>query len=114
MLALAKYAQAKQEFVAEPEAQFHFSGLAIAEFKLGNQTAAQQAFSALVSQVGDSAVYQQAEVMAQWGRIDDALKALERAHEVGDSGLIYLATDPLLDPIRKDARFVSLMRALNL
>lgn len=114
MLALAKYAEAKQEFVAEPEAQFHFSGLAIAEFKLGNQAAAQQAFSALVSQVGDSALYQQAEVMAQWGRTDDALKSLLRAHEVGDSGLIYLATDPLLDPIRKDARFMSLMRALNL
>ena len=52
--------------------------------------------------------------MAQWGRTDDALKALQRAHEVGDSGLIYAATDPLLDPIRKDARFASLRRALNL
>ncbi len=113
-LALGQNAEAKQEFAAEPEAQFHFSGLAIAEFKLGNQLAAQQAFSALVSQVGDSAVYQQAEVLAQWGRTDDALKALMRAHQVGDAGLIYAATDPLLDPLRKDARFASLLRSLNL
>lgn len=111
---LGRYADAKREFAAEPEAQFHFTGLAIAEFKLGNRAAAEQAFSSLVSQVGDSAVYQQAEVLAQWGRSDEALKALQRAHEVGDSGLIYAATDPMLDPIRKDPRFLSLMRSLNL
>jgi TolB-like protein/Tfp pilus assembly protein PilF len=114
MLALRRYGEARQEFAAEPQAQFHLSGLAIAEFKLGNQAAAQQAFSALVSQVGDSAVYQQAEVLAQWGRADEALKALVRAHQVGDSGLIYAATDPLLDPLRRNAGFVSFLRSLNL
>lgn len=114
MLALHRYAEAKQEFLAEPEAQFHFSGLAIAEFKLGNEAAAKQAFSTLVAKVGDSAVYQQAEVLAQWGLADDAFKALLRAHDVGDSGLIYAATDPLLDPLRRDARFLSLMRSLHL
>lgn len=114
LLGLGRYAEAKREFAAEPEAQFHFSGLAIAEFKLGNRAAAQQAFSDLVSKVGDSAVYQQAEVLAQWGKPDYALRALQRAHEVGDSGLIYAATDPLLDPIRKDRRFAPLMRSLNL
>ena len=114
MLELHQFAQAKQEFLAEPEAQFHFSGLAIAEFKLGNPAAAKQAFSDLVSKVGDSAVYQQAEVLAQWGRTDDAFKALLRARDVGDSGLIYAATDPLLDPLRGDARFIGLMRLLRL
>ena len=53
-----------------------------------------------VPTLGDSALYQQAEVLAQWGRTDDALTALERAHRIGDSGLIYAATDPLLDPLR--------------
>lgn len=114
LMGLGRYADAKREFTAEPEAQFHFTGLAIAEAKLGKRPAAEQAFSALVSQVGDSAVYQQAEVLAQWGRSDDALKALQRAHEVGDPGLIYAATDPLLDPIRSDRRFGALIHALNL
>ena len=114
MIALGRYPQARQEFVAEPEAQFHLSGLAIAEFRLGNKDAAQRAYSALVSQIGDSAVYQQAEVLAQWGRAQDALKALVRAHEVGDSGLIYAATDPLLDPLRRNPEFISFLRKLNL
>ena len=114
MVALGRFDVAKKEFTAEPEPQFNLSGLAIAEFKLGNKAAAEAAFSALKSQVGDSAVYQQAEVLAQWGKPDDALKALLRAREVGDSGLIYAATDPLLDPIRKDPRFTGLLRSLKL
>ena len=114
MIALGRYADAKKEFEAEPEAQFHFSGLAIAEFKLGDSGRAEQAFSALITKVGDSAVYQQAEVLAQWGKSDAALEALRRAQAVGDSGLIYAPTDPLLDPIRGDLRFKELMRVLNL
>jgi TolB-like protein/Tfp pilus assembly protein PilF len=113
MLALGRYAEAKQEFAAEPQLQFHFSGLAIAEFKLGNQAAAKQAFSDLVSKVGEAATYQQAEVLAQWGNADEAMRTLQRAREVGDSGLIYAATDPLLDPLRKNPDFVRFVRSLN-
>jgi len=58
-----------------------------------------------VSEVGDAATYQQAQVMAQWGRSDEALRLLARARLVGDSGLIFAATDPLLDPIARDPRF---------
>lgn len=114
MIALGRYAEAKREFAEEPEAQFHLSGLAIAQFKLGDRASAQQAFSALVSQVGDSALYQQAEVLAQWGRGNDAMKALLRAREVGDSGLIYAATDPLLDPLRRSPAFARFLRSLSL
>ena len=114
LLALGRYAEAKVEFVAEPEMQFHNAGLAIAEFKLGNKAAAEQALSALALRFGDSAVYQQAEVFAQWGRLGDALKALQRAHDVGDSGLIYVATDPMLDPLRHDPDFVSFVKSLSL
>ena len=99
---------------ANSKAQFHFSGLAIGNAKLGRADAAQKAFSDLVAKVGDSAVYQQAQVLAQWGRIDDALQRLERARQVGDSGLIYARTDPLLDPIRSDPRFARFLKELNL
>ena len=34
-----------------------------------------------------------------------ALARLQRAREIGDSGLSLIATDPLLDPISKDPRF---------
>ena len=113
LLGLNRAADAETEFEAEPEAQFHFSGVAMGKAKLGDQAAAQQAFSQLVSQVGDSAVYQQAEVLAQWGRAADALQKLERARQVGDSGLIYVMTDPLLDPIRREPGFVQFLKTLN-
>jgi len=113
LLALGRVPEALKEFQAEPDAQFRFSGLAIAQFRLGNQAAAEEAFKQLVSQSGDSAVYQQAEVMAQWGRVPDALERLQRARQVGDSGLTYAATDPFLDPLRHDPRFTRFLAALN-
>ena len=58
-------------------------------------------------------MYQQAEVLAQWGRIDEALARLEQARQVGDLGLVYLATDPLLDPLRKQPKFTLLLKQLN-
>ena len=66
------------------------------------------------SDLGDSALYQQAEVLAQWGRLDEAIAALEQAHRIGDSGMIYLATDPLLDPLRSLPKFARLIKAMKL
>jgi hypothetical protein len=58
-------------------------------------------------------MYQQAQVMAQWGRADEAMARLRRAREIGDSGLTSIATDPLLDPISRDPRFTSLVKDLG-
>ena len=66
----------------------------------------------MVSELGDSSLYQQAEVLAQWGENDEAITTLERAKAVGDLGLIYLATDPMLDPLRREARFATLTTTL--
>ena len=77
------------------------------------QAAAQKTYAELVSKVGDAALYQQAEVMAQFGRPDEAFDLLGRARAVGDSGLTALASDPLLDPIVKDPRYTSLIRNLG-
>jgi tetratricopeptide (TPR) repeat protein len=113
LLGLGRTADALKEFEAEPEAQFRLTGIAIAQNRLGNQPAAEKAFADLQSQVGDSAVYQQAEVLAQWGRTNESMQKLARALEVGDSGLTYAATDVMLDPLRRDQRFARLVNALN-
>ena len=113
LLGLGRTADALKEFEAEPGPQFRLTGLAIAQNRLGNRAAAEQAFAQLQSEVGDAAVYQQAEVLAQWGRVDESLQKLARAREVGDSGLTYAATDVMLDPLRHDQRFTSFVRALN-
>lgn len=110
---LGRYAAARSAFLAEPSAMFRHYGAAISEHRLGNDTAAKAALARLVSEVGDSALYQQAEVLAQWGDLDGALTALERARIVGDSGLTYLKVDPMVDPLRQSPRFMALYKTLN-
>jgi len=62
---------------------------------------------------GDAAAYQFAEIHAQWGERDAALDWLEKAMRLRDPGLIYLKTDPLLDPLRHEPRFQAVERELQ-
>jgi len=112
LMQLERLPEARKEFEAETHIMFKLAGLAIVDQRLGNRDDAQKAYGQLVSEVGDAALYQQAQVLAQWGRSDEALAALERARAVGDSGLIYLSTDPLLDPIRSQPRFRKLLNEI--
>ena len=114
LMMLGRLKEARAEILAEAHSLFRLSGLAIVDRKLGDGAAAQKWFDQLVGEIGDSGLYQQAEVLAQWGEGQRALAALERAHAIGDSGLIYLATDPLLDPIRKNVEFTRLLNNLPL
>jgi hypothetical protein len=104
---------ARSALAAEKSTMFRLTGQAILERRAGHAAAAQRAFDGLVSEVGDAALYQQAEVMAQWGQADRAMELLGKARAVGDSGLTAIATDPLLDPIARDPRFVRLVRELG-
>lgn len=113
LMELGKLDEARAAYAAESTAFFRLRGQAILEHRDGNQAAAEQAFAHLVNDVGDAAAYQQAEVMAQWGRVEDALAKLQRARSIGDSGLSYVATDPLLDPIAKDPRFLRFIRGIG-
>ena len=79
LMGLGKMDEARAAYAAEPRAMFRLRGQAILEHRLGNQAAAERALAQLVSEVGDAAMYQQAQVMAQWGRADDAMARLERA-----------------------------------
>jgi TolB-like protein/Tfp pilus assembly protein PilF len=113
LMQLGKVQEARTAYAAEPKAMFRLTGQAVLEHRAGNQPAAERAFAQLVSEVGDAATYQQAQVMAQWGRSDEALRLLALARAVGDSGLILVATDPLLDPIDQDPRFTRLVKDIG-
>lgn len=113
LMELGKLDEARSAYAKEPSAMFRLRGLAALEHRAGNQAAAEKAMNDLIAQVGDAALYQQAEVLAQWGRADEAFARLDHARAVGDSGLSMLATDPLLDPIAKDARFTRLIKELG-
>jgi hypothetical protein len=63
--------------------------------------------------LGDAAAYQYATIYAQWGQRAQALQWLETALRQRDPGLVYLKTDPLLDPLRQEPRFQAVMRELK-
>lgn len=113
LLMLGRYGEALAEYKAEPTADFGLTGVAIVERRRGNAKAAQGAYDALVASEGDRVLYQQAQILAQWGQPDAALERLQRARQVGDSGLIYARNDPLLDPLRDRTELKELLRSLG-
>jgi TolB-like protein len=113
LMLLGHLEEARAEYQAEPAPEFQLAGLAVAEYRFGRVPAARAAMSRLVAEHGDRVLYQQAQVLAQWGDQDGAIALLEHALRVGDSGLVYARNDPLLDPLRDDARFARLLNRLG-
>ncbi len=101
--------QARSEYLAEPVPDFQLTGLAIVEHRRGDHPAARAAMTRLVEELGDVVLYQQAQVLAQFGDIETALARLLKARTLGDSGLIYARNDPFLDPLRGDPRMRGLL-----
>jgi hypothetical protein len=92
---------------------FRLTGLAILGQKTSDKALAQKSYAQLVADLGDAALYQQAQVLAEWGRSGEALHRLERARAVGDSGLTALATDPFMAPLAKEPRYRALVRTIG-
>jgi TolB-like protein/Tfp pilus assembly protein PilF len=104
---------AKRAYSAEPNALFALPGLAIIDKKQGREANARATLARLISEHGDSGLYQQAQVYAGWGDKLSALTALERAYVVGDSGLAALFTDGYFDDFRDDPRFSQLLKSIG-
>ncbi|MDP4605630.1 MAG: TIR domain-containing protein [Erythrobacter sp.] len=98
---------------AEPVPLFGLTGIAIAAGKLGDSAAADAALAQVISDYGDAALYQQAQVRAQRGETAAALALLARAFEARDPGLLFAVNDPLLDPLRGEAAFKDLLSRLG-
>ena len=113
LVMLGRHAEAREEYLAEPARDFGLAGLAVVEHKLGNTAAASQALDELMRTEGDRMLYQQAQILAQWGQVDAAMERLQRAMENGDSGLIYARNDPFLDPLRGDPRLAQLLKRVG-
>ena len=87
--------------------------LAITYDRLGRHVDAETALAKLTALKGAGAAYQYATIYAQWGDRTTALKWLDTAMRLRDSGLIYLKTDPLMDPLRNEPRFQAVLRELK-
>jgi tetratricopeptide (TPR) repeat protein len=113
LLVLGRLDEARAEYLAEPVDDFRLAGLALVDRRLGDAPSAASALARLTSELGDRVLYQQAQVLAQWGRREEAIGKLERALALVDSGLVYVRNDPFLDPLRREARFAKLLDRLG-
>jgi TolB-like protein/tetratricopeptide (TPR) repeat protein len=97
----------------KPDHWLSLQCLAVIYDKLGRHADAQVELAKLKAAQGDNAAYQYATIYAQWGDRAKALEWLETAWRLRDSGLAFLKTDPLMDPLRKEPRFQAIMRELK-
>jgi TolB-like protein/tetratricopeptide (TPR) repeat protein len=114
MLAQQKDRDALKEFQRETHKWSQLAGVAIAQHRLGNMAGAKTALAGLTGDTDTVSFYQQGQVLAQWGEIEKAIGALERARVEHDAGLTDLRFDPMLDPLRKQARFIDLLKSMGL
>ena len=63
---------------------------------------------------GDQLAIEYAEIYAYWGDKPAALKALRRAVEIGDPGLLSVNTDPFLDSLHDSPDFKAIVARLDL
>ena len=110
---LGKTQEAAAEFAKERVQLLAIPGRAFVALREGNASEAQRAFDDLAQSQGDNGLYQQAQILAQWGKTDQALDVLDKCVEEQDSGLVYLLSDPFLEPLKNQPRFKLLLRRLH-
>jgi tetratricopeptide (TPR) repeat protein len=113
LFGLGKLREARAAYDRDGTSAFALAGIAIVERAMGNVAAARTAFDTLITAQGDSALYQQAQVLAKWGDILGALAALQKGLKLGDSGLLLSRTDPMLDPLRRNPDFSRLLLSIG-
>jgi tetratricopeptide (TPR) repeat protein len=111
---LGRHAEALVEYAAmPPDELFRLTGEALVAARTRDRGGAERTLARAKQLFGASASYQYAEVYAQMGDKDQAFVELDNAVKAKDSGLVYLKTDPFLDPIRHDPRFAAFLRRLD-
>jgi tetratricopeptide (TPR) repeat protein len=111
--ALGHFENARATCEIKPDYWLNQLCLAVAYEKLGRHQDAQAALAKIRASLGDAAAYQYADIYAQWGDTVRALECLDTALRLRDSGLEGLKTDPLLDPLRREPRYLGIERALK-
>ena len=87
--------------------------LAIAYYQIGRKPEATAVLNGFIAENGDAMAYQYAEIYAQHGQKESAMKWLETALRLQDPGLLSIKADALLDPIRDEPRFKQIVEQLN-
>jgi TolB-like protein len=111
---LRQFDQALVHFNLENSEVSKLVGLAIVEYHLGNVSVAATNYQKLIATKGARILFQQGQILSQWGQLDDAANILTRAYLLRDTGLEWILADPLLDPVRKHPKFKALLSRMKL
>lgn len=106
-------AGAAAEYRLEPVGWARITGLAVLASRSRREAESRALLGQLIKDYGDGYLYQQAQVQAQLGDKDDAIAALRKARSIGDIGIFYVWTDPLLDPLRQESGFKAVVPRLS-
>jgi tetratricopeptide (TPR) repeat protein len=110
LLLRGKFAEAKAVYAKGPADDVRIlTGEAILAARLGDRAGSDRFLKRLHETAGEAASFQYAEVHAQRGELDQAFAALDEAVAIRDPGLIFLPSDPFLDPLRKNPRFQAII-----
>jgi serine/threonine-protein kinase len=99
---------------AESHPVFRDAALAMICHRMGLKAESDAALHRLLDEFPDTAAFQVAEVHATRGDVDAAFRWLDRAFDLRDSGLMFVATDPHLRPLHRDPRWAGLLARMNL
>jgi DNA-binding winged helix-turn-helix (wHTH) protein/tetratricopeptide (TPR) repeat protein len=89
------------------------TGTVLAHARRGDRDAARRALASLEQRFADTAAYEIAIGHAWLDEPDAAFRWLERAIAAGDGGVLYLGFDPLVAPLRGEARFTEALRQIR-
>ncbi len=106
--------EALAEMDREPEVYWRLYGQALAYHTLGRKKEADAALAELTVKHEALAPFQIACVYAFRGEADRAFAWLERSYTGGDTGLIWLKTDPHLKSLERDARWAPFLKKMRL
>jgi serine/threonine-protein kinase len=115
LMALGDFAAARESCAMPPVDWLSHMCLAMVLRKLNRAADAESEMAKLRAEAADETdqAYQYAQVYSQWGDTGQSLNWLETAFRVHDPGLLQLKVDYLMDPVRGEPRFESVLAKLK-
>jgi TolB-like protein/DNA-binding winged helix-turn-helix (wHTH) protein len=114
LIAKGKPQRALAEIEKEPLEWGKLTGQVLAYHALGREQDSNAALARLIPKNDTDAAYQIAQVYAYRGESDKSFEWLERAYKQRDAGLPEIKTDPLLTTLRRNQRYIELLKRLRL
>jgi adenylate cyclase len=114
LLAKGQPNKALMEMQQEGDGIYQSTGLAMAQYALGNQEASDQNLNLVITEATDTSAYQIAQIYAFRGEVDHAFEWLDHSYDIRDSGLSHTVGDPAFESLHEDPRWEQLLEKLGL